>query len=147
MQPLETNTLIFTNLSEQTFQDNGKLLLKWLPVKPQQLVLLSSFGRILCVFARTVDAREIKKRHKQILDGCSIGIYYGLPYAEPGPERYLQVPELQRNFLLSPPGSPPVGWVQTHEKPPISEDEIASAFSHVSLADFTLDGGRLVDLD
>jgi Calcipressin len=30
----------------------------------------------------------------------------------------LQVPELEKNWLISPPGSPPVGWQQIREDPP-----------------------------
>ena len=31
---------------------------------------------------------------------------------------HLRPPMRERNFLISPPGSPPVGWEQTHEDPP-----------------------------
>ena len=31
---------------------------------------------------------------------------------------HLRPPMPERNFLISPPGSPPVGWEQTHEEPP-----------------------------
>ena len=31
---------------------------------------------------------------------------------------HLRPPVPERNFLISPPGSPPVGWEQTHEEPP-----------------------------
>jgi len=33
-------------------------------------------------------------------------------------ELYLRPPELEKNFLISPPGSPPVGWEQIREEPP-----------------------------
>lgn len=31
---------------------------------------------------------------------------------------FLRPPPLEKNFLISPPGSPPVGWEQTREDPP-----------------------------
>lgn len=33
-------------------------------------------------------------------------------------EHYLQPPKLEKNFLISPPGSPPIGWEQVREDPP-----------------------------
>jgi len=33
-------------------------------------------------------------------------------------EHYLQLPKLEKNFLISPPGSPPIGWEQVREDPP-----------------------------
>lgn len=33
-------------------------------------------------------------------------------------EHYLRPPELEKNFLISPPGSPPIGWEQVREDPP-----------------------------
>ncbi|KAJ3273246.1 hypothetical protein HDV01_004604 [Terramyces sp. JEL0728] len=63
---------------------------------------------------------------------------------------YLNIPEPERNFLLSPPGSPPVGWLQTAESEPkpggFCESIEERALSFVSLNDFKLDGYEDVDL-
>ncbi|KAG2183585.1 hypothetical protein INT43_006591 [Umbelopsis isabellina] len=57
----------------------------------------------------------------------------------------LQVPELEKNWLISPPGSPPVGWQQIREEPPNST-VLAHDLSHALLSlnddigdDFQLD--------
>lgn len=34
------------------------------------------------------------------------------------PANYLRPPPIEKNFLISPPGSPPVGWEQVKEDPP-----------------------------
>lgn len=43
---------------------------------------------------------------------------------------YLQPPAVEKNFLISPPGSPPVGWEQIREDPPnataLAEDLITA---------------------
>lgn len=43
---------------------------------------------------------------------------------------YLQPPPVEKNFLISPPGSPPVGWEQIREDPPnatpLADDLIAA---------------------
>ncbi|KAM6500986.1 Calcipressin domain containing protein [Amanita muscaria] len=45
-------------------------------------------------------------------------------------ENYLQPPPIEKNFLISPPGSPPVGWEQIKEDPPnqtpLAEDLMAA---------------------
>jgi hypothetical protein len=57
----------------------------------------------------------------------------------------LQVPELEKNWLISPPGSPPVGWQQIREDPP-NATVLPQDLSHALLAlgeddldDFQLD--------
>lgn len=40
---------------------------------------------------------------------------------EPEGTHLLQLPQHDRLFLISPPASPPVGWEQTFEDPPVPE--------------------------
>eukprot|EP01135_Chromosphaera_perkinsii_P007654 Nk52_evm110s914 gene=Nk52_evmTU110s914 len=44
-----------------------------------------------------------------------------------GKKNTLQVPELTKQFLISPPSSPPPGWQQVHEQPPVVNEELLSA--------------------
>jgi hypothetical protein len=52
---------------------------------------------------------------------------------------------------MSPPGSPAVGWTQALEAGPgpggIDDELLASTLSCMSLNDFTLDGGRIIELN
>jgi len=51
-------------------------------------------------------------------------------------ESYLQPPELEKNFLISPPGSPPVGWEPIREDPPNATplaDDLMAALRQLQL--------------
>eukprot|EP00051_Salpingoeca_urceolata_P016361 m.216687 g.216687 ORF g.216687 m.216687 type:complete len:164 (+) comp18657_c0_seq4:1848-2339(+) len=43
--------------------------------------------------------------------------------------QFLQVPELTRQFLISPPASPPVGWEPCAEDPPVFNQELVDALA------------------
>lgn len=62
-----------------------------------------------------------------------IRVYYG-PYTSEDQLQHpqstsLTVPPLDKNFLISPPGSPPVGWEQIKEDPPNTETLAADLMS------------------
>ncbi|TPX57172.1 hypothetical protein PhCBS80983_g04019 [Powellomyces hirtus] len=57
---------------------------------------------------------------------------------------HLRVPELEKNFLLSPPGSPPVDWVQIRESGPVPgghSEALLDALRELETDEFTLDAG------
>lgn len=66
----------------------------------------------------------------------------------------LRVPERTRNFLISPPGSPPIGWVQIAESSPatgghtdVHTQAVRNMLADPSTANFTLDEGPAIDED
>ena len=78
---VETNTLIFTGLPERVFLEDGKPLKELLdPYKSlQKMVLLKSFGRVLCVFGDTLKAINIKNTlHKTSFLDKTMLVYYGM---------------------------------------------------------------------
>jgi len=100
---------------------------------------LRAFGRIFLVYYDD-DAAEIAKAS---CDGISIEATASTPQfilrvfrGDPTPinvsdiDRYLRPPAIEKNFLISPPGSPPVGWEQIKEDPPnvtpLADDLIAA---------------------
>jgi len=128
-----TNTLIITGIARSFFQNPVMISIlerhfqlfghvhSWAP--------LPSFGRIMIVYYDEADA----ERARQDFDSTALRHTHDWPDSikalkvyradrteiERDPsEHYLHPPQLEKNFLISPPGSPPVGWEQVREDPP-----------------------------
>jgi len=104
-----------------------------------QWVPLPGFGRILIVYTNEDDAESAKRACDPIVlqgdegeegpqlvlrvyrsDPSPLKTYgpWGAQYSTIPQANYLQPPPIEKNFLISPPGSPPVGWEQVKEDPP-----------------------------
>jgi len=127
-----TNTVIITGLPQQFFHPLVLNTLKacfaaygpihsWVPLK--------NFYRTIVVYYHDDDAEAAKQEY----DGYVIEATKDCPEAilrvwraDPTDleqnldSQHLQPPAIERNFLISPPGSPPVGWEQVKEEPPNS---------------------------
>ncbi|KAG8927515.1 carbohydrate-binding module 1 protein [Tulasnella sp. 419] len=137
----ETNTLILASLSPTFFEPTVLDALKdhfssyghihsWAPLK--------GFGRIIIVFWRVEDADIVKVECDGMVladdDGKIISaplrVYRGTHTVLDAETDHLPVPHIRNNFLISPPGSPPVGWEQVEEdapnSAPLAEDIIAA---------------------
>jgi hypothetical protein len=108
---------------------------RWVP--------LTGFGRIIIVYNSEDDAERAKLECDPVVIAASkdreetiLRVYR----ADPNPlladdssvpeANYLRPPPLEKNFLISPPGSPPVGWEPVKEDPPnptpLADDLIAA---------------------
>ena len=47
-------------------------------------------------------------------------------------EAFLHVPPLEKQFLISPPCSPPVGWEQPREDKPVVDYDLLAAMAQLS---------------
>ncbi|KXS11906.1 Calcipressin-domain-containing protein [Gonapodya prolifera JEL478] len=153
--PIATNTLILARLPPDLFLNSADHLRELV----QRLggggtivafAPLASFGRCLVVYEATdqaMRARIMLERDKMF----SGKVYYG---EHTSPESLegdsLQVPENERNWLISPPGSPPIGWVQTREAGPnyrVLSDDFVQRFAELDLDTLDLGDGHNDDFD
>ncbi|KAF7323328.1 hypothetical protein HMN09_00113700 [Mycena chlorophos] len=131
-----TNTLAITSLPKQFFEPDVLSILRRHFATYGEInrwIVLQSFARIMVVYTSNDDA-ETAKRHcdpivlEQTHDRSKITLR--VYRADPNPllppgdvvdvpaANYLQPPQVEKNFLISPPGSPPVGWEPIREEPP-----------------------------
>ncbi|KAI8981448.1 Calcipressin-domain-containing protein [Pilobolus umbonatus] len=78
-------------------------------------------------------------------ESLEIRVYYGQHYSiEVDKNRTLQVPQFERNLLISPPGSPFANWKQIEEDAP-NQSILASDLVHAAdISDYELDDDELV---
>ncbi|KAJ5796477.1 uncharacterized protein N7518_005017 [Penicillium psychrosexuale] len=87
---------------------------------------LPSMRRIVCSFHNEIDATAVRKLldSKRLLDrNVYPRIYFGEPTAllDGGRPKLLEAPQVSKMFFISPPPSPPHGWVVRTEGPPNKE--------------------------
>lgn len=138
---MRTNTLVVAQLPAPFFEPSVLLALRhhfeslgalhsWAPIR--------AFGRVIVVYYD----EEAAENAKLGLDGITVDatasslrftlrVFRGDPTPiDPSRDIHLHPPALEKNFLISPPGSPPVGWEPVKEDPPnatpLAEDLISA---------------------
>ncbi|KAJ1648671.1 hypothetical protein LPJ64_000125 [Coemansia asiatica] len=120
---------------------------------------LPSFERCLAVFAHTADAQAAMRMLNSTsistsdssTDTNTVRMYYSMHTdMEQTKDRFLSVPNQEKLWLISPPGSPPINWRQTREEPPNAvhlDHRIHAALKELSLGQYTLNPADIPDYD
>ncbi|XP_022294304.2 calcipressin-2-like isoform X1 [Crassostrea virginica] len=133
------DALIVTNLEECIFDDvNCKAEFESLFRKyddSASFLYLKSFRRARVNFSTPEMAATARIHLNEVeLYGKRVKCYFAQPKDEEGENKdpHLHPPPLQKQFLISPPASPPVGWEQTHEAEPIINYDLISAVANLA---------------
>ena len=78
------------------------------------------------------DGNQLKVFYAQV--GTTVVTRRIVQIMTPG-DALLGPPPLEKQFLISPPCSPPVGWAQTHEAPPVFNFDLIARLSVLSEPD------------
>jgi len=96
-----------------------------------QWVPIAGFARIIIVYNEEDDAERAKLHCDPLVLEATfdrpqtiLRVYRAAPnplldnFSAIADQQYLRPPAIEKNFLISPPGSPPVGWEPIKEEPP-----------------------------
>ncbi|KAF7294580.1 hypothetical protein MIND_00994500 [Mycena indigotica] len=163
-----TNTLAITSIPKHFFEPTLLRVLRdhfatygdinrWVP--------LPNFSRIIVIYASNESAEMAKIYSDPIVleqtsdrSRITLRVYRAdpNPLLPPGEAidvpaaNYLQPPKVDKNFLISPPGSPPIGWEQVREDPPNAAplaDDLIAALRRLQVHDREKSGGLEVLID
>ncbi|KAI0085955.1 Calcipressin-domain-containing protein [Irpex rosettiformis] len=139
---LRTNTLVVTSLPLSFFEPVVLEALKlhfesygdvhtWAPLKAFARVFLIYYDEEAAELAKDAcDNLYVKETGESPATLLRVFRADPTPLAQLVNPDLLRPPELEKNFLISPPGSPPVGWEQIREEPPnhapLADDLIAA---------------------
>ncbi|EGN96377.1 hypothetical protein SERLA73DRAFT_186104 [Serpula lacrymans var. lacrymans S7.3] len=141
-----TNSIVITQLPRSLFQPSILSALQdHFAVYGQinQWVPIASFSRIIVVYYYEDDAERAKLNCDPLIieplhsSPLALRVYRSdtnpiltSEWPHTTDNHYLHPPALEKNFLISPPGSPPIGWEPIKEDPPnatpLADDLIAA---------------------
>jgi len=95
---------------------------------------LPSFRRIRVDFESHLSASNAKQQMDSTILGDNTIHCYFIQVLSPcrDEEAFLHVPPLEKQFLISPPCSPPVGWEQPREDKPVVDYDLLAAMAQLS---------------
>lgn len=133
------DTVIVTNMSEVIFDDAAarasfeNLFRNY--DSNASFQYLKSFRRARVVFGSTIAAAKARiKLHQQTVHGKAIKCYFAQPLSSGSAPSspHLQPPIPTKQFLISPPASPPVDWEPVHEGTPVINYDLLAAIANMA---------------
>ncbi|KAM9766925.1 calcipressin-1 [Menidia menidia] len=125
------NALIACRVPEDLFQEARKASFESLfrSFEPEvQFQYFRSFRRVRISFRDALAAAEARLRlHKSQFNGREIRLYFAQSVHIGSPR--LEPPKPDKQFLISPPASPPVGWEQAPDATPVINYDLLCAIS------------------
>jgi len=132
------NSLIITPVPQELFtnqqlKDEFEQLFR---IYDSQIIVLylKFFQRVRITFTSSHNALQARLHlHEYSFHGTTFKTYFACPIIFRGanPDTYLRPPEPEKLFLISPPSSPPVGWEQKLEDPPIVDLNLLAAVAQL----------------
>lgn len=130
-------TLVATNVPDEVyFNENEKL---WFEAQfkklggPVTFQYFKSFHRVRINYQSGEESLAAKiALDKREICGQEIGVYFIQIHPLSESSQNLEPPEPDRQFLLSPPASPPVGWAPIKESEPVVNYDLLSALATLS---------------
>ncbi|CAL8290946.1 unnamed protein product [Lota lota] len=99
-----------------------------------QFQYFRSFRRVRISFQDALAAAEARLRlHKTDFNGREMRLYFAQSVHIGSPR--LEPPKPDKQFLISPPASPPVGWEQSHDAIPVINYDLLCAISKLGPGD------------
>lgn len=120
------NAIIVTNVPAEVFSDDaqkGNFSTLFTQIEPNcRFDFLRSFRRVRIRFEKPESATAAKLITQHLsFNGAVLKSFFAqrIHLREPSDDGLLKLPPLEKQFLISPPASPPVGWEQSHEMAPV----------------------------
>ncbi|XP_028415232.1 calcipressin-2-like isoform X2 [Dendronephthya gigantea] len=118
--------IVFTSdkeLFEELFKQHGDIM---------SIIYLKSFSRARVIYHNENDSCQAKdKLHGSTMEGNQLGVYFTQIPNIPNISQTLQPPPPVKQFLISPPVSPPVNWKPITEGSPVINHDLLSAIAQL----------------
>lgn len=120
------NAIIVTNVPTEVFSDDEQktnFSSLFTQIEPDaHFDFLRSFRRVRIIFRSPENATAAKLLTQHLsFNGTTLKSFFAqkVRLRDSSDDGLLKLPPLEKQFLISPPASPPVGWEQCHEMAPV----------------------------